>query len=91
MNTYDSKHLRLLNLIQARRWSDIGDAEIQELRVLIACKYVTVSATASATPDIQLSPEGRHYQLRLSELEKRKSELESTKAEKTQPSYQESA
>lgn len=77
MNTYDSKHLRLLNLIQARRWSDISDADIQELRVLIACKYVTVSASATATPNIELNPEGLHYQRRLSELERRKAELES--------------
>jgi hypothetical protein len=80
MNTYNSKHLRLLNLIQSRRWSEIGDAEIQELRVLIACKYVAISATAGATPNIELNPEGRHYQLRLSELQGRKAELESAQA-----------
>lgn len=91
MNTYDSKHLRLLNLIQARRWSDIGDAEVEELRVLIACKYVAVSATAGATPNIELNPEGLHYQRRLSELERRKAELESVHAQRTQPSYQASA
>ncbi len=88
MNTYDSKHLRLLNLIQSRRWSNIGDAEIQELRVLIACKYVAVSATAGATPNIELNPEGLHYQRHLSELERRKAELESVQAQRTHPSYQ---
>lgn len=69
MNTYDSKHLRLLNLILAQRWADIGNAEIHELRVLIACKYVTLSDRASGTPTIELNPEGRHYHQRLSELE----------------------
>jgi hypothetical protein len=91
MNTYDSKHLRLLNLIQARRWCDIGDTEIEEMRVLIACKYVALSSRASATPTIELNPEGRHYHLRLTELESRKAELEAARAHINHPSYQDSA
>lgn len=88
MNAYDSKHLRLLNLIQARRWSDIGDAEIEELRVLIACKYVTVSGRAGGTPTIELNPEGHHYHHRLSELEIQKAELRSHASGEQHPAYQ---
>lgn len=91
MNTYDSKHLRLLNLIQVQCWSDIGDAEIQELRVLIACKYVTVTDRVGKIPTIKLTPEGRHYHLRLAELESRKAGLESLMADLTPHSYQVSA
>lgn len=91
MNTYDSKHLRLLNLIRARRWSDIGEADIQELRVLISCKYVIVTPRTSGSPTIELNPEGRHYHRRLVELEKRKIELEIFRAEKLLMSSQERA
>lgn len=91
MNNYDSKHLRLLNLIQARRWSDIGDEDIQELRVLISCKYVTVTPRTSGTPTIELNPEGRHYHRRLVELERRKIALETFRAEKLQQQFQERA
>lgn len=91
MNTYDAKHLRLLNLIQAQQWADIGDAEIQELRVLIACKYVTVTDRVGQIPMIKLTPGGHHYHARLSELEIRKASLESLMADTTPHSYQVSA
>lgn len=91
MNTYDAKHLRLLNLIQAQHWAGIGDAEIQELRVLIACKYVTVTDRVGQVPMIKLTPGGRHYHHRLSELEMRKAGLESLMADSTPHSYQVSA
>lgn len=75
MNTYDSKHLRLLNLIQAQSWAQIGSAEILELKVLIACKYVTLSDKAKGAPIIQLNPEGEHYHQRLSQLQTRQSQM----------------
>jgi len=80
MNAYDANHLRLLTLIQARHWSKIREADIYELQVLITCKYVNMSNTVGGTPTMELNPEGRHYLLRLSELQLHKAELEALKA-----------
>jgi hypothetical protein len=69
MNAYDARHLRLLNLIEARQWQDISQDDVEELRVLIVCKYVALAEAAGSAPSMVLNPEGRHYHQRLSELQ----------------------
>lgn len=68
MNHYDTKHLRLLGLIDARRWAELSPDDMQEIRVLMVCKYVTLSRASHPTPTISLNPEGQHYFKRLSQL-----------------------
>ncbi len=75
MNSYDSKHLRLMNLIRSQQWAAIGGAEIHELKVLIACKYVTLHDKANGRPSLELNPEGQHPHRRLVELESRQNAM----------------
>ncbi|MBF7143043.1 MULTISPECIES: hypothetical protein [Pseudomonas] len=68
MNAYDARHLRLLNLIEARQWNEISQDDAEELRVLIVCKYVALAEAAGKAPSMVLNPEGQHYHQRLAEL-----------------------
>lgn len=73
MNPYDSKHLRLLGLVQDRRWAEIEHDDIHELKVLITCKYIVVKSPSGQVPSMNLNPEGAHYFERLSQLALRSS------------------
>ncbi|WPP02410.1 hypothetical protein SFA35_25805 (plasmid) [Pseudomonas sp. HR96] len=88
MNTYDARHLRVMSLIKAQRWVDIDEGDIQELRVLIACKYVVVTKRTGQIPMIEVTPDGQHYHARLAELELRKAGLEPSLIGITPPSHQ---
>lgn len=68
MNTYDSKHLRILDLISLNRWAEMTAEDLYELKVLMACKYVHVDMPVGRVPSIQLNPEGHHYHLKLSAM-----------------------
>lgn len=70
MNSYDSKHLRVLNLISAHRWAEISPDDMHELRILIACKYVVLKQRLDKAPSITLNPEGRDYHQSLSQRAK---------------------
>lgn len=71
MNTYDAKHLHLLGIVQGRRWAEIEQDDIHELKVLITCKYIRVQSKVGHAPDMTLTPEGIHYFRRLCELSSR--------------------
>jgi hypothetical protein len=71
MNSYDSKHLHVLNLIESCRWAEITSDDMHELQVLIACKYVALKQCADKAPSITLNSEGRHYHHSLSQRAKR--------------------
>ncbi|WP_213878736.1 hypothetical protein [Pseudomonas sp. dw_358] len=68
MNSYDSEHLRLLNLIEARRWSEIGQDDLHALKVLMVCNYVVLTDSTGKDPVITLNPEGQDYFQHLSRL-----------------------
>ena len=68
MNSYDAKHLHLLGLIQAQRWTEIDQKDVQELNVLIVCKYVELHSVGGEAPTLTLNPEGEGYYQRLSRL-----------------------
>jgi hypothetical protein len=68
MNDYDARHLRLLNLIKARRWADFDFDDIQELKVLIACKYIVFTEKRGQAPSVSLNADGHHYHQSLAEL-----------------------
>lgn len=55
--------------------------------MLIACKYPTVSERKNGKTTIELNPEGRHYHLRLSELERRRAACVNASGEAPQPLY----
>jgi len=65
MNTYDQKHLALLELIHSGQWRDIPDEDANELQVLVACKYVIINSAALGLAQIALTPEGQQYLQRL--------------------------
>ena len=69
MNSYDARHLRLLNLIEARRWSEIGQDDLPELKVLMVCNYVALTDAAGKEPEITLNAEGQDYFQHLSRLQ----------------------
>jgi hypothetical protein len=71
MNSYDAKHLHVLNLIEARRWAEMNPDDVHELKVLIACKYVTLKQHADKRASITLNAEGSHYHQSLSQRAKR--------------------
>ncbi|WP_263260795.1 hypothetical protein [Pseudomonas sp. RIT-PI-S] len=68
MNTYDAKHLQLLDLIEASRWQEISEEDLHELKVLVVCKYVAFTKGRDDQLMVALNPEGKHYHQRLSEL-----------------------
>jgi hypothetical protein len=68
MNAYDTKHLRLLNLIEAGQWEDLSEDDLHELKVLVVCRYVSLGEGKRNMPLVALNPEGKHYHRRLSEL-----------------------
>ncbi|UFH50370.1 hypothetical protein [Pseudomonas sp. KNUC1026] len=61
MNDYDARHLRLLDIIKTRRWSDLKLEDIEEIRVLIACKYLVLDEHHGRAPTVAFNPDGRHY------------------------------
>lgn len=72
MNNYDSRHLRLLDLISLNRWAEMDTEDLYELKVLVACKYVRVDMRVGRIPSIHLNPEGHHYHHRLSAMAARR-------------------
>jgi hypothetical protein len=66
MNTYDQKHLELLELIHSGQWQNIPDKDANELQVLVACKYVIINSSAPGLAQLTLNPEGQRYLERLS-------------------------
>lgn len=68
MNTYDQKHLDMLELIHSGQWQSIPDKDANELQVLVACKYVIIDSSAHGLAQITLNPEGQRYLKRLSEI-----------------------
>lgn len=68
MNTYDAKHLQLLNLIDAGQWEQLSENDLHELRVLVVCKYVSLSEAKNGKPLIALNQDGRHYRRQLAQL-----------------------
>lgn len=68
MNSYDAKHLRLLKLIEARRWSELSQDDLPELKVLMVCNYVALTDSTGKDPVITLNPEGQDYFQHLSRL-----------------------
>ena len=72
MNTYDQKHLELLELIHSGQWQDIPDGDANELQVLVACKYVVIKSGAHGLAQIILNPEGQQYFERLCGLKEMK-------------------
>jgi hypothetical protein len=67
VNTYDTKHLRLLDIIEGGQWEAISENHLDELKVLVVCKYVSLGNGKNEKP-IRLNPEGRHYHRHLSRL-----------------------
>lgn len=68
MNTYDAKHLQLLNLIEAGQVEQLSENDLHELRVLVVCKYVSLGESKEGKPLIALTQEGRHYRRQLAQL-----------------------
>jgi hypothetical protein len=68
MTDYDLQHLRLLNLIEARRLNEFGFDDIQELKVLIGRDYIDLTEIPGQWPTISLNTEGQHYHQCLFEL-----------------------
>lgn len=68
MNSYDAKHLQLMDLIEAGKWQNISERDADELRVLVVCGYVSIKDERSGKPRLALNQEGRHYHRQLSHL-----------------------
>lgn len=70
MNTYDARHLQLLNLIESCQWDALTENDLDELKVLAVCRYVSLGQARSDKP-LLLTPEGRHYRRHLASLASR--------------------
>ncbi|MBF7144947.1 MULTISPECIES: hypothetical protein [Pseudomonas] len=68
MNDSDARHLRLLNLIEARRVGEFDFDDIQELKALIARNYIVLTEKPGLAPSISLNAEGQDYHQSLFEL-----------------------
>ena len=67
MNTYDARHLQLLNLIESCQWDALTENDLDELKVLLVCRYVSLGQAQSDTR-IMITSEGRHYHRHLASL-----------------------
>lgn len=70
MNTYDARHLQLLDLIDSCQWDALTENDLDELKVLVVCRYVLLGQ-AQSDMRIMITSEGRHYHRHLASLASR--------------------